>query len=453
MAGGSGKRLWPLSRGNTPKQLLPVAKGKSLLRLSFERLLDDASRRADLRLYRRTAPRRDPRRPDGAAAGQPAGRTRAARYRQRRRLPRRHPGQGRPRRRLRGRHRRPRHQAGRRRSRPPQRRLRSLRDAPGPARHVRRRADPRSHRPRLRPAWPPLDVDGGRHLSRCRRSRRSPTSPPPIATSKVAGTTGTAACSSGVLRPSCEALGEFLPESHSGLTKIAEAWGTDEQAEGTSKRSTRRCRRSASTTPSWSRPADAQATTEGVAVVELPVTGSTSAAGPLWPKRWSRRARQCRRCTGDWHCSTADANIVLSRDDKTPDHLIALIGSQRHGRRPHRRQHDGLSQMRSPEGQGTRRRPAEGKVRHALRLRPRRETSGYRLRKASRRPGPVRRRRVARNPVGRSDCRKRRGCPSAGCRGGTTGRRRRPRRRPADQHGRHGRWQRKERPRLGISRS
>lgn len=38
MAGGSGKRLWPLSRGNTPKQLLPVARGKSLLRLSYERL-------------------------------------------------------------------------------------------------------------------------------------------------------------------------------------------------------------------------------------------------------------------------------------------------------------------------------------------------------------------------------------------------------------------------------
>ena len=40
MAGGSGKRLWPLSRGETPKQLLPVAKGKSLMRLAFERLLD-----------------------------------------------------------------------------------------------------------------------------------------------------------------------------------------------------------------------------------------------------------------------------------------------------------------------------------------------------------------------------------------------------------------------------
>lgn len=38
MAGGSGTRLWPLSRGGTPKQLLPVVRGKSLLQLSFERL-------------------------------------------------------------------------------------------------------------------------------------------------------------------------------------------------------------------------------------------------------------------------------------------------------------------------------------------------------------------------------------------------------------------------------
>jgi mannose-1-phosphate guanylyltransferase len=38
MAGGSGTRLWPLSRGNLPKQLLPVINGKSLLQLSYERL-------------------------------------------------------------------------------------------------------------------------------------------------------------------------------------------------------------------------------------------------------------------------------------------------------------------------------------------------------------------------------------------------------------------------------
>ena len=39
MAGGSGTRLWPLSRQGTPKQLLPLINGKSLLRLAFERSL------------------------------------------------------------------------------------------------------------------------------------------------------------------------------------------------------------------------------------------------------------------------------------------------------------------------------------------------------------------------------------------------------------------------------
>jgi len=39
MAGGSGTRLWPLSRKGTPKQLLTLFEGKSLLRLAFERSL------------------------------------------------------------------------------------------------------------------------------------------------------------------------------------------------------------------------------------------------------------------------------------------------------------------------------------------------------------------------------------------------------------------------------
>jgi len=38
MAGGAGTRLWPLSRGDRPKQLLPVVRGKSLLQLSYDRL-------------------------------------------------------------------------------------------------------------------------------------------------------------------------------------------------------------------------------------------------------------------------------------------------------------------------------------------------------------------------------------------------------------------------------
>ncbi len=38
MAGGAGTRLWPLSRGNKPKQLLSVIGPKSLIQLSYQRL-------------------------------------------------------------------------------------------------------------------------------------------------------------------------------------------------------------------------------------------------------------------------------------------------------------------------------------------------------------------------------------------------------------------------------
>lgn len=38
LAGGAGTRLWPLSRKGTPKQLLKLIDGKSLLRISYERV-------------------------------------------------------------------------------------------------------------------------------------------------------------------------------------------------------------------------------------------------------------------------------------------------------------------------------------------------------------------------------------------------------------------------------
>jgi mannose-1-phosphate guanylyltransferase len=38
LAGGSGKRLWPLSMPDLPKQMLPLIGGKSLLEVAFERL-------------------------------------------------------------------------------------------------------------------------------------------------------------------------------------------------------------------------------------------------------------------------------------------------------------------------------------------------------------------------------------------------------------------------------
>lgn len=38
MAGGSGTRLWPMSRNARPKQLIPFARGKSLLQVALDRL-------------------------------------------------------------------------------------------------------------------------------------------------------------------------------------------------------------------------------------------------------------------------------------------------------------------------------------------------------------------------------------------------------------------------------
>jgi len=38
MAGGAGKRLWPASRQNKPKQLIRCFDDKSLLELALERL-------------------------------------------------------------------------------------------------------------------------------------------------------------------------------------------------------------------------------------------------------------------------------------------------------------------------------------------------------------------------------------------------------------------------------
>ena len=51
IAGGSGTRLWPMSRDVLPKQLIPFIEGKSLLEIAYRRLegLVPAERRVHLR--------------------------------------------------------------------------------------------------------------------------------------------------------------------------------------------------------------------------------------------------------------------------------------------------------------------------------------------------------------------------------------------------------------------
>jgi mannose-1-phosphate guanylyltransferase len=78
IAGGSGTRLWPLSRAGRPKQMLPLAGGRSLLRVAYDRLdglvdpdriyVCTAAAHADLVLEQ--IPELDPSR----VIGEPAGR-------------------------------------------------------------------------------------------------------------------------------------------------------------------------------------------------------------------------------------------------------------------------------------------------------------------------------------------------------------------------------------------
>ncbi len=78
MAGGSGTRLWPLSRRDRPKQLVPFIGGRSLLEIAVERAhaVADPSRTAICAAasYMDEIRRISPRTPDDLLLGEPTGR-------------------------------------------------------------------------------------------------------------------------------------------------------------------------------------------------------------------------------------------------------------------------------------------------------------------------------------------------------------------------------------------
>jgi mannose-1-phosphate guanylyltransferase len=326
MAGGSGKRLWPLSRGNTPKQLLPVAKGKSLLRLSFDRLLDTLPAE---QIYvctgeqHREAILADlPELPKNNLLGEPEPRDTANAV-------------GFPAAVL-------------------------AKDDPEAvfavvtADHVIKPVDTFSDRltagfevcethADLLVTFGVVPTHGHVGLGYVQRGQ---------ALDSVTGRDGVYAVQAFKEKPDkptadryvesgryywnsgmfvwrastvLEAIKEFLPESHKGLTRIGEAWGTPEQAEVVQQVYPTLPKISidyAVMEPASRRPG----ATEGVAVVELPVDWLDVGSWPALAETLDVDDRDNALDAPATALLDSDSNIILSRDDKTPDHLIALIG-------------------------------------------------------------------------------------------------------------------------------
>jgi len=122
-----------------------------------------------------------------------------------------------------------------------------------------------------------------------------------------------------------EAIREFLPESHKGLSKIADAWGTPDQDRVLGEVYPQLPKISidyAVMEPASRRPGE----TEGVAVVELPVSWLDVGSWPALAETLDVDANDNAIDAPATALLDADANIILSRDEKTPDHLVALIG-------------------------------------------------------------------------------------------------------------------------------
>ncbi len=325
MAGGSGKRLWPLSRGETPKQLLPVVQGKSLLRLSFERLLESLPVE---RVYvctgsqhREAILKELPELPAENLLGEPEPRDTA--------------------------------------------------NAVGFPAAVLAKGDPDAifavvtadhvikpietftaclntgfevceQHPQLLVTFGVVPTHGHTGLGYVQRGQ--PLDPanregvyavqafkekPDRPTADRYVESGRYYWNSGMFvwraQTVLDCLAEFLPESHRGLMQIAAAWDTPERDEVLEK--------VYPTLPKISidyavmEPASRRSgATQGVAVVELPVSWLDVGSWPALAETLDVDDHDNAIDAPATALMDCDANIILSRDSRTPDHLIALIG-------------------------------------------------------------------------------------------------------------------------------
>ena len=325
MAGGSGKRLWPLSRGNTPKQLLPVAKGKSLLRLAFDRLL--AAMPAEQvyvctgEQHREAILKELPEMPADNLLGEPEGRDTANAV-------------GFPAAIL-------------------AKKDKDASFAVVTADHVIEPVD--TFVDRLNAAFETvekhpdllvtfgvvpthghtglgyvqrgeaLNVDGRDGVYAVQAFKEKPDRP----TADRYVESGRYYWNSGMFvwraQTVFDAIKEYLPESGRGLAEIADAWGTDHQAQVVKK--VYPALPKISVDYAVLEPASRKSgATEGVAVVELPVRWLDVGSWPALAETLDTDDNDNALDAPAVALLDSDANIILSRDDKTPDHLIALIG-------------------------------------------------------------------------------------------------------------------------------
>ena len=359
MAGGSGTRLWPISRGDKPKQLLRVVHGKSLLQVSYDRF---AGLIPPERIYVCTASAHAPlvqadlpELPAANIIGEPMGRDTANAVGYAAAVLHKHDPDavcavvtadhviepvdvfqdG--------------HAEG----------LRRHGRAPRCAGHVRHRPHVRPHRPGLRPprraaGHERTSSDGVYRVLAFKEKPDKPTADRYVESGRYYWNSGMFVWRADTVLAE---LAAHLPDSYAGLAEIAAAWGTPQQSKvvdavysGLKK---------ISVDYAIMEPASQGKGKAQVAVVEMPVqwldVGSWTSLAETLPTDEHNNAVEA----GATLLIDSDDNIILSTVPGPPDQHDRRLG---HDHRPHARRDDGLPEEREPAGEGSGR-EAEGEVR------------------------------------------------------------------------------------------